>query len=124
MIRSESTRLRRLIFVLADLLPKCGFTPGKQRVFAGIPTQEMACLRVHAMMLAAGPHFVQEKRAGQFGAAVQIVSEAPLLATRRPHKGAQLGFKQQLLPLFCAQIDDQRDGIFRQLWIGFRALLV
>jgi len=84
----------------------------------------MACLRVKAMMLAAGPHFVQEKRTRQFGAAVQIICEAALLAARRPDKGAQFGFQQQLLPLSCAQIDDQRGGIFRQFWIGFRARLV
>jgi len=63
-------------------------------------------------MLAAGPDFVQEKCAGQFGAAVYIVGEAALFAACRSDKSAKLGFKQQFLSLSCAQIDDQSDGVF------------
>ncbi len=98
--------------LLGNLLPKSCVARGQEGIFSCIPTQKMRCLRVEAVILAASPDFVQQKCAGQFGAAVQVVGEAALFAACRPDKSPKLGLEQQFLPLSCAQIDDQSDGVF------------
>jgi hypothetical protein len=101
-----------LIRLLGNLLPKSCVARGEEGIFSCIPTQKMWCLHMKAMTLTAGPDFVQQKCAGQFGAAVYIVREAVLFTACRPDKSAKLGLEQQFLPLSRAQIDDHGDGIF------------
>ncbi|MGB7436354.1 MAG: hypothetical protein WBW49_13145, partial [Candidatus Acidiferrum sp.] len=89
--------------VLRDLLPERRFLGGKQRVFTGIPAQEVWRTGMRGVVFAAFPYLVEEVRARLIRAPMQIVLQAALFFPGGANQSAQLGFQQQMLPLFGAQ---------------------
>jgi hypothetical protein len=85
----------------------------QQRVFAGVPAQEMRRARVRRVVLTAGPDFMQEVGAGVLQTAMQIVLQAAVFLARGADQSAKLGFQEQLLALSGAQNHDHGYGI---LW--------
>ena len=66
----------------------------------------MRGIGVEAMVFASGPDFVEQEGAGDFNGAVQVVSEAAFFAAGGGDEGAEFGFEQDFLTLFCAQDHD------------------
>jgi len=98
-----------------DLGPERGVATCEEGVFAGVPAQEVEGLGMKAMMLAAGPYFMQQKGPRRRGAAVQIVPQAAIFAARRRNQRAQLGLEQTVLPIFGSQNHDECHSLFGQL---------
>jgi len=88
-------------------LPERGLLGSEERILARVPAEEVRRARVRGVVFPAGPHFVEEKRAGLVGAAVQIVLQASFLPSRRADKSTQFRFQKELLALLCAQQDDE-----------------
>lgn len=82
---------------LRDPLPEGRITRGEERVFAGVPAEEMGRARVGGVMLAAGPDFVEKKRAGLVSAAVKIVLQAAFFPACGADEGAEFRFQQEML---------------------------
>ena len=61
-----------------NLLPEGTVARSEQRVLARVPAQEMWCIHVFGVRLAASPHFVQQQRAGYVNGPVQIIANAAL----------------------------------------------
>lgn len=101
--------------VLGDAGPEGGVAPGEEGVFAGVPAEEMRGLGVEAMMFARGPDFEEQKSAGDFDGAVQLVGEAAFFAAGRGDQGAAFGFEQAFLAFFGAEDDDQGYGVLGEL---------
>src|SRR5215469_14595856 len=84
---------------LSDLLPEGGVPRGQQRVFAGVPAQEMRRARMRRVMFAAGPDFAEQKSSGLVGAAVQGILEAAFLFAGGTNQSAKFGFEQRFLAI-------------------------
>src|SRR5271165_560669 len=86
----------RLFEVLAmdlqELLPEAGGAIRTERVFAGVPAQEMVGARVRGVCVARGPDFMQQEGSRTVGGAMQIVDKASIFLARRPYQGAQFRF--------------------------------
>ena len=67
---------------LSDLVPERGFTRGEERVFAGVPSEEVRRAGVRRVVLASFPDFVEEECAGLVGAAVQVELQAAIFLAR------------------------------------------
>src|SRR6266481_4341174 len=80
-----------------ELLPKGGFARREERVFAGVPAEEMRGFSVKAMMFSSGPDFMKKERSGDFEGAVQIVGEAAFFTTGGGDEGAKFGFEEEFL---------------------------
>ncbi len=106
---------RRALLLLSELLPEGGVAAGEERVFAGVPAQEMRGLGVQAMVFARGPDFVEQEGAGDFEGAVQVISEAAFFAAGGGDERAKFGFEQRLLAFLGAEDDGQGYGIFWEL---------
>jgi len=104
---------------LNDLLPEGRVARSEQRVFAGVPAKKMRGAGVRGVVFAAGPDFVEEKRAGLVCAAVQIILQAAFLSARGAKQGAEFGFKQRFLAIPGAKQNDERHGAFRQFGDGW-----
>src|SRR6266403_1902475 len=99
-----------------DLGPERGVATCEEGVFAGVPAQEVGGPGMKAMMLAAGPYFMQQKGGPRRrGAAVQIVPQAAIFAARRGNQRAQLRLEQTVLPIFGSQNHDECHGLLGQL---------
>ena len=99
---------------LSDLVPEGGVARGKERVFARLPPEEVRGTRVRGVMFPAFPDFVEQKRAGLIGAAVQIVLQTAFFLARRRDKGAKLGFEEQVLAFLRPKDDDEGESAFRE----------
>ena len=88
---------------LDELLPEGHVARGQQRIFAGIPAQEMGRLGVSRMMRAACPDLMKKKLAGVLERMMQIVLQTPLLPSGGREQSADFRFKQQMLPFLRAQ---------------------
>src|SRR6516164_2926978 len=106
---------------LRDLLPEGGVTRGQQRVFAGVPAQEMRRARVRSVMFAAGPDFVEQKSSRLVRAAVQVILETAFLFARGTNQGAKFGFEKRFLAIPGAEQDDECKRAFWQLRHGCAA---
>jgi len=49
------------------------------------------------MMVARGPHFVEQETVGRLDGAVQVVGDAAFFAARRRDQGAEFGFEKGFL---------------------------
>src|SRR6266481_1702542 len=98
-----------------ELLPKGGFARREERVFAGVPAEEMRGFSVKAMMFSSGPDFMKKERAGDFEGAVQIVGEAAFFTTGGGDEGAKFGFEEEFLAFFGAEDDGQGYGVLGEL---------
>lgn len=67
---------------LRELVPEGGFAGGKQRVFAGVPTEKMWRAGVRGMVLAGSPDFMEKKSAGLVDATMQVKSQAAFFLAR------------------------------------------
>src|SRR5689334_6009248 len=109
-----SSLLTDVLGALRDLLPEGAVAGSEERVFAGVPAQEMRCVHVFGVRGAAGPDFAEQKAARRVQRAVQFVGDTALFFSRRANQGAQLGLEENFLSFARTQNDDQRDSIFRQ----------
>jgi hypothetical protein len=100
---------------LCDVRPEGGIATDEKGILAGVPAKEMGSLGVPAMMIARGPHFVEEESAGHLKGAVQVVGDAAFFAARGSDQGAELGFEQTFLSFFAAEDHDQGYGVFGEL---------
>ena len=73
----------------------------------------MSCVGV-----AAGPHFMQEKRTAGVRGAMQVIDQAALFLTGGNEKRPELRLHQEFLPFFGAQNHYQGHGIFRKFSAG------
>jgi len=75
----------------------------------------MRGLGVKAMVFASGPDFVEQKGAGDFEGAVQVIGEAAFFAAGRGDEGAEFGFEEEFLAFLGAKDNDQGYGGFGEL---------
>ncbi len=88
------------------LLPEGAVAGSEERVFPGIPTQEMRRMHVLGVRFAASPDFVKQIAPGRIHGAVQIEGEAALFFSGRTNERAQLGFQEEFLALARTQNHD------------------
>ena len=81
-----------------NLGPKGCVAACEQRVFARVPPNEMRRLCVQAMGFARLPDFMQQIRAWNVGAAMQIVSDATIFLAGGADERAKFRFEQRFLP--------------------------
>lgn len=84
---------------LNNLLPEGAVAGGDERILAGVPAKEMGRVGVLGVRFAAGPHFVEQKRAGSIHGAVQIESETAVFFARVSTQGAEFRFQYGFLTL-------------------------
>ena len=96
-------------------MPEGGFAGGEQRVFTGVPAEEMGRAGVRGVVFAGFPDFVKEEGAGLIRAAVQVVLQAALFLTGGCYQRSKFGLKKQVLAFFGAHDHNQGDGVFGEL---------
>lgn len=100
-----------------NLRPKSCVTAREQRVFAGIPPNEMWRLCVQAMGFARRPDFMQQVRAWYVGATMQIVGDATVFLAGGADERAEFRFEQGFLTFARFKQYDESDRLFRQLCV-------
>ena len=88
------------------MVPKHGFAGGEERIFAGVPAQEVRGFGVGGVVFAGFPDFVKKKVTGIFGGAMQIVLQAAFFLAAGGNESAKFGFEEEVLTFFGTQGDD------------------
>ena len=92
-------------------MPEGGFAGGEERVFAGVPAEEMGGAGVRGVVLAGSPDFMEKESARLVGASVKIESQAAFFLAGGSDQRAEFGFEQHVLAFFGAKRDDQGDRV-------------
>jgi hypothetical protein len=92
--------------LLYYLFPKGGVARSEERVFAGVPAQEMGGVGVLRVGFAGVPDFVEQQRAGRVNGPVQIIAEAAVFFSSGAHKRAKFGFEDGFLAFARTQQND------------------
>ena len=88
------------------MVPEHGFAGGEERIFAGIPTQEVRGFSVRGVVFAGFPDFVEKKLPGIFRGAMQVVLHAASFLAAGGDESAKLCFEEEVLTFFGTQSDD------------------
>ena len=101
-----------------DLLPEGSVASRQERIFAGVPAEEMGRVGVLGVRISVFPNFVEQQCAGRVRGAIQIVTKAAVFFSSGRYHSAQFRFENRLLAFAGAQLNDQRNSIFGELLIG------
>lgn len=99
-------------------MPEGGFAGGQERVFAGVPAEEVRGAGVGGVVFAGFPDFVKQEGAGLLDAAVQIESQAAVFLASGHEESAKFGFEEDVLAFLGVQDNDEGDGVFGEFGGG------
>jgi hypothetical protein len=102
-------------------VPEGGFAGSQERIFAGIPAEEVRRFGVCGVVLAGLPNFMEKIGAWLIGAAMEIELEATLFLSRGIDQRAKFGFEKQILAFAGAQENDTGNSAFGE-FLNFFAM--
>ena len=95
---------------LDDVTPEGRFLGGQQGVLAGVPAEEVGSADVGAVIVAAGPDFVDHIGPRLISGGVKIVLQTACLLAGGTGKSAKLGLQKELLGRYSDAFEIAQKG--------------